>query len=163
MPAYLAPPNAAMTTERVPIATLSALSWTSSRVSNRRCLCRSIFRGSLSSRSQCGLNELLEFQSRVFTITHKALNQLSVAIENERLRNVLIVTQVLLDHVVVGKRQRILNSKIFGKARNLAAIVFTADVQTNHLQSLWRELPLELNQMRRFRPAGVAPGGPKIQ
>lgn len=64
---------------------------------------------------------------------------------------------------VIGKGQRILDPKLFCKARHLCTIVLSADIQANDLQSLRSILLLKLDQMRRLCAAGLAPGGIKIQ
>src|SRR5436853_4643513 len=54
----------------------------------------------LLSRSQRGLHNALQFLSALFVITNKALDDLSTAIENEGLRNILSIGQVLIDQFI---------------------------------------------------------------
>src|SRR5260221_19050 len=88
------------------------------------------------------LNDPIEFNSGALTITHKPLHQIPIAIENKRLGNILIVAQISIGQVVVGKCQRILDPKLFGVGRNLIAIIFAADIQSDDLQTLLSVLPL---------------------
>ena len=75
----------------------------------------------------------------------------------------MIVAQVTIRQFVVGKRQWILNSKLFRIVGNLFAILFAADIQPDDLQTLRCVLPLQFDQARRLCPARLAPGRVKIQ
>src|SRR6266404_7697723 len=78
----------------------------------------------LRSRSDRRLNDPLDLSSRVFTITHEPLDQVPAAIKDKRLRNTLIVAQVIIYQFVFGKAHWILNAKLFRIGGNLRAIVF---------------------------------------
>src|SRR6266566_3019350 len=67
----------------------------------------------LRSRSDRRLNDPLDLNSRVFTITHEPLDQVPAAIKDKRLRNTLIVAQVIIYQFIFGKAHRILNAKLF--------------------------------------------------
>src|SRR5213078_2713489 len=108
------------------------------------------------------LNDTLEFNSRVFTIAYEAFDQISIAIENKRLRNILIVAQEAIHQFVVGKRELILDAEFFDIRGHLFAIVCSPDIQADYLQALLCVSSLHLDQLRRFRPAGLAPGRVKI-
>lgn len=99
----------------------------------------------------------------MLTVTDKALYQPPVAIEDERLRDVLIIAQILIGELVVRKAERILNAKLSGVTWNEISIFGAADVEADHLQPVLFVLPLKLNQMRRFFAAGRAPGGVEIK
>ena len=99
---------------------------------------------SLWARGERCLNDPLKFNSRAVTVTYEPLDHVPAAIENKRLRNILIVAQITIRQFVVGKRQRILNPKLFRVGRNLFAIVFAADIQADDLQTLRGVLPLQL-------------------
>ena len=88
------------------------------------------------SRGQRRLNYALEFRAGTVTVPDKALYQLPFAIEHERLRDILIVAEQRIGEFVIGEPEWILDSKLFGKRRDLIAIFGAADVQPDYLQSL---------------------------
>src|SRR5260370_31186247 len=120
-------------------------------------------RNSLHRTIQGLLNDALQFSSFLLVVTDEPLNQFSVTIKNERLRNVLIVFQIGVRQFVIGKTERILNLKLLRKTGDLFAIVVSPNVETNDLKSLWFILALHLDQMRGLVAAGLAPGRIEIE
>src|ERR1051326_758312 len=94
---------------------------------------------------------------------NEALDQLSVAIIYERLRYVLIIAQQLIDQIIIGIGEWLLNSESFRKAGNLSAIVFAAHIQADDLQPFIAVLLLKIDQVWRFRAARLAPSRIKVQ
>src|ERR1700738_3966127 len=109
------------------------------------------------------LNDTLEFNSRILTKAYEAFDQCSVAIENKRLRNILIVAEETIHQFVVGKRELILDAKFLCIRGHLSTIVCPSNIQADDLKALLCVLPLHLDKLRCFCPAGLAPGRVKIQ
>src|SRR6266508_959206 len=103
------------------------------------------------------LNQTFQCTSVPLVVTNEPLHQISVTIENERLGNVLIVFQISIYQLVIGKPERILNLEFLCKPGNLFAIVIPADIETNDLKSLRLILSLHLNQTRCLIATGLAP------
>ena len=79
-------------------------------------------------RRQRLLDHALDLRAARRFETNEALNQLSIAIIYEGLRDILIITQQLIDQIIIRIGQRILNSELFHKARNLGAIVVATNI-----------------------------------
>jgi len=109
------------------------------------------------------LHHIFQLLRGPFTVSNEAPDQPTLPIEYECLRNALIVTEILVGEFGLREAELIMNRKFFRVIRNLFAIVFTADVESDYLQTLLAITLLHRDQMRRFCPAGLAPGRVKIQ
>src|SRR5437016_3185733 len=72
-------------------------------------------RNSLHRTIQGLLNDAIQFSSFLPVVTDEPHNQFSVTIKNKRLGNILIVLQIVVHQLVIGKAERILNLKLLRK------------------------------------------------
>lgn len=105
----------------------------------------------------------VEFRTGPRAVTDKTFDQVAIPIEDERLRDVVIVAEIFADQIIVGKCEWILNAEFARVSRNFITIFFAANVQTDDLQSFLPVLALQSDQMRRFDPAGLAPGRVEVE
>ena len=70
----------------------------------------------------------VEAASGVWSKTNQTFSELSLPIENERLRNRVVVAQQERHHFVVRCSERILNTTLFCERRNFFLISWATDV-----------------------------------
>src|SRR5439155_2498185 len=81
-------------------------------------------------------NRLFQLALLVFIISDKAPEQPSLLIKHECLRNGPIDAEILVGELVFGNSERILDRKLPGVDGDLLVIIFTADIQSDYLQTL---------------------------
>ena len=118
---------------------------------------------SLLPLSQCRLHHLLQCRDALFAKTNKAFHYVPLSIEYEGLRNALIHAHVVIDKFFVGENERVRNPKFFGERGHFRAIVFTADIRSDNLESFRFVLLLQGDQMRGLYATRIAPRRVKIQ
>src|SRR5262245_36512631 len=89
---------------------------------------------SLRRRFYGGLDNCVEFHSGALIVANKAFDQVTLAIEDKRLWNIVVVAEIPGDQIVVGIREQVLNTKFPGEARNFFPIIIATDIQTDNLK-----------------------------
>ena len=93
----------------------------------------------------CGLDGAVEIWASVWSEADEALYELALTIENESLRNPIVVAEQEGYQVFIGLCERVLNAEVLCESGNLLFITWSTDVEPDNTETLVCILCLQSN------------------
>ena len=92
---------------------------------------------------QCGLDGAVEMWACLWSETDEALYELALTIENESLRNPIVVAEQKGYQVFIGFCERVLDAEVLCEGGDLLFITWSTDVEPDNIEALVRILRLQ--------------------